>query len=215
MTFAWSYSSLDTYTQCPRRFYHKYILREKEPPSPALDRGNAVHKACESYLKGGAPVDAPYAPLVEAVKRKAQPHNLHVEKKMGLLGNCEPCGFFDDRVWGRGAADVVIEDGEHAFIADWKTGKIREKAAQLAILSLFVFKHFPEVLKITACNIWLEHSKVGTPYEFTREDSHTMWASMIRQIQEVEKSIADQKYDMKPGPLCAYCRVTQCPNNRR
>ena len=49
---AWSISRLNTYTQCPFKFKLTAIDRIKEPQSPAMARGAAIHKEAENYLKG-------------------------------------------------------------------------------------------------------------------------------------------------------------------
>lgn len=216
--FVWSYSALDTFEHCPRKFYHQYILREKQPPSSALENGNRVHKACENYLLDQGP--APGFKLVEPVKRQAQGKKLMVETKLGLNGAIEATGFFDDRVWGRGAADVLIIDYPKAMLIDWKTGKVQESTKywkgpkQLSILALFIFKHFPRIEQVSACNIYLEHDKVGEVFTFTRSQEAAMWATLIPAIERVERAIADNSFCMMPGPLCGYCFVKTCSNNR-
>ena len=218
MSFIWFYTAIDTFDQCPRKFYHKYILKEKDPETPALARGNAVHKALEHYMKYGyakGDIDiGKFHPLADAVVRQARGKKLMVELKMGVLGNLEPCGFFDDHVYGRGAADVLIVDYPNAFLIDWKTGKVREKRTQLAVLSLFVFKHFPRVNIITACNIWLEAGHHGEVYTFERSGEAAGWLELISKVKQIEAAIERQQFCMMPGPLCGFCPVKQCPNNR-
>jgi len=46
-----SYSRLKTF-DCPRRFYHKYVLRKKEPSGPAAFLGKVVHGAIERIISG-------------------------------------------------------------------------------------------------------------------------------------------------------------------
>lgn len=218
MSFVWSYSALDVFEQCPKRFYHKYILKEKEPPSPALEYGNAVHKACEEYLTNKT-ISAPHR-FVEIIKRHAQGKKCFVEQKMGLDSILQPIGFFDVRVWGRAAADVLIVDYPNALFVDWKTGKMREGTqywkgpTQLIILALFIFKHFPRVEKITAFNIYLDAEKIGEQFTILRSKEPALWGAMLPKIQAVEQAILLNKFPMMPGPLCGYCPVKQCPNNR-
>ena len=42
---------LSTFDECPKKALHRYILKEKEAPSAALDYGNRVHKALEQRIK--------------------------------------------------------------------------------------------------------------------------------------------------------------------
>lgn len=207
MTYVWSYTSIVSLEKCPQEFYRRYILKEKST-SPALEHGNAVHKAIEEYLKNKtsplAKIGGPAASLVESIKYKAKGKILCVEQKMGLNGIIEPVGFFDDNVWGRGAADVIIIDYPNAVLADWKTGKVREKVAQLAVLALFVFKHYPRVEKITAFNVWLDHGKIGQIYTFTRDMESTLWATMMPKIEAAE-TFAKNPPDRMPACQCGWC----------
>ncbi len=213
----WSYSSLDTFEQCPRKWYHKYILKEKEPESAAIRHGNAVHKALEDRVKG-TPLPEHfmrYSPMAESIVQAWQKGmKVFTELKMGLTTSLEPCGFFGKEVWGRSAADVILKQDDVAIVFDWKTGKKREKATQLSTLALFVFKHFPGVSKITGVNLWLEPGDVGTPYIFTRAQEPELWKEQLKKIQLVEKAAAAEKFVELPGPLCAYCSVKSCQFNR-
>lgn len=213
----WSYSSLDTFNTCPRKFYHRYILKEKEPSSPALEHGNAVHAALEARVKGTPLPECyrKYDPMAQSVinawKRGMK---VYTELKMGLAKEMELCGFFDKNVWGRGAADVLLVMDDVAIIMDWKTGKKREKEEQLRILALFTFKHFPRVNYIKAANLWLEVGDVGTPYTWTREDEPQQWAVVLPQIQAIEKAFESDKWPEKPSGLCGWCSVKACQFNK-
>jgi len=217
--FVWSFSSLETFEQCPRKFYHRHILKDPEPSSPALEKGRADHKALEDYMLNRRP-DAIY-PIAEAVKRQAQGKKLFIELKAGVTGDIEACGFFDNgKVWGRSVFDVLIADYPNAVIVDWKTGKNREGGKydkgpkQLEMMTAFAFAHFPKIEKITAFNIYVETAEVGRRVEFKRSEAAKLWTMIIPSVQRVDKAIADNSYPMMPGPLCGYCSVLTCPNNR-
>ncbi len=45
-------SSINTYKQCPRKYYYQYVLKlEKKIPSIHLQRGKIVHSALEDFFK--------------------------------------------------------------------------------------------------------------------------------------------------------------------
>ena len=48
---AWSYSSLSTYEQCPRKYKYIYVDKNREPESEAIRYGNELHKAAELHIK--------------------------------------------------------------------------------------------------------------------------------------------------------------------
>ncbi len=214
---AWSYSMLDTFNNCPRQTYHCYILREKEPPSPAQLQGIAVHNALEQRIKGTPLPEefARYAPMAESVARLCgNGTKLYAELKMGLTRTFEPCAFFYENVWGRSAADVVLKKNDTIMVFDWKTGKKREKPDQMHIMALFLFKHFPKVDKITGVNLWLESNEVGTPYTFTRAMQADMWRETLVKILAMEKALQQMAWPEKPSGLCGFCAVKQCRYNR-
>lgn len=210
MNLTWSYSSISCLETCPRQFYTRRVLKIKES-SPALEHGNAVHRGVELFLKQGIVTE--YIKqrsnvawnLVESVKAQSIGKRLLVEEKMGLNGLFEPVAFFDDHVWGRAALDAGIIDGSNLMLLDWKTGKIREKATQLAVLSLFVFKHFPEIENITACNIWLEHGKIGEAYKFTRAQEALIWGAIMPKIQAAEAFLSNPPASL-PACQCGWCK---------
>ena len=216
--FTWSYSALDCFEQCPRKYYHQYILREKEPPTPSLIKGREDHESCEKFMKGEIPTP-PY-PIVQTVKNRSEGRKLYVEQKMGLSQAMGACDFFGREVWGRAASDVILIRGDTAVLIDWKTGKNREGTkywagpTQLTIMALFMFKHFPDINKITALNIYLEVNKSGEAFTFTRDQEPELWAKILPRIQRMEQTVRTNTYCMMPGPLCAYCPVRSCPNNR-
>lgn len=223
----WSYSSLDCFEQCPRKFYHKYVLREKEPPTAKLLRGREIHSNIEQYLKGNAPqkpeLIEKFMPLVSAVTRRKKDIKMWIEQKFGVNRKLESCDFFAPDVWGRGAADVLLVDYPNAFLGDWKDGKgdkpwsyvlKYEKPTQLAILALFIFNGFPRVEKVTGCNVWLEHGRLGPVSTFTRAMAPTIWAAIIAKVQAIEAATQKNLWKEMPGPLCAYCPVKICKFNR-
>jgi hypothetical protein len=149
INYSWSYSSLDLFIQCPHKYYRLKVKKDiKEPTSEHLVYGLDVHKAAEDYIKEGKPIPEKFAfikPLLDRLN--AYEGEKLCEYRMGLTRNLEPCGFFDKGVWWRGVADLIILNGDSAKIVDYKTGKSSKHAdtKQLEILSLAVFKHFPQV----------------------------------------------------------------------
>ena len=57
MSTAWSYSSIKTFDQCPRKYFHLKVLKDvKDSGSDATIYGQEVHKAAEDYVKDGTPI---------------------------------------------------------------------------------------------------------------------------------------------------------------
>ena len=54
---AWSYSSISTFKQCPKKYYNLKVAKDvKDIGSEAMLYGNQVHKAAEDFIKEGTPI---------------------------------------------------------------------------------------------------------------------------------------------------------------
>lgn len=214
---AWSYTALDTFESCPRRFFHRYILKEQEPESEAQRKGKAVHKALEDRVKGTPLPECyvQYNPIAESIVQAYEKGmKVYTEMKMGLTRDMQPCGFFDKNVWGRAAADVILKNGTTCIVFDYKTGKRREKDLQMDVLALFISKHFPQVKKITGCNLWLEDNDIGTPRVYLTHQLEAVWLNILRRVQAMEKALASNAWPECPSGLCSFCPVRACQYNR-
>lgn len=214
----WSYTVFDAFENCPLRYKHKYILREKEPETEHTRHGNLVHSALENRVRNNEVLPVPYRvyePLAGSVARAASKPGACVltEYPFGVNRKLEPVGFFDKNVWGRGKGDVIIVNGPRAWIGDWKTGKRREKKDQLEIFSAFLFVCNPEVETVTATNLWLKEGKVGEIFIFHKRDTGQVWAEITRKAERIEKAVETDRFPPKPSPLCAYCAVHKCQFN--
>lgn len=214
----WSYTALSCFENCPKQYYHRYILKEKEPESEQMRHGVLVHRALEERVRDGVPIPQAYArfePLAArvALTKGAPRVTVEVEKPFGVDETLAVCDFFSPKVWGRGKVDVVICKENTATILDWKTGKKRDNDSQLKIFAAFIFNAHPSVEVVYAANIWLEHGGPGQRFEY--RDSHALWAEIVRRVNRIVTAAEKEAFDPKPSGLCAYCPVTSCPHNRR
>ena len=49
---AWSFSSLQSFEQCPRKVAFRQVDKIPEPSSPAAERGSEIHNLAERYVRG-------------------------------------------------------------------------------------------------------------------------------------------------------------------
>ena len=134
---AWSYSSIKTFDQCPKKYYHLRILKDvKDSDTTATVYGKELHTAAELYIRDG--VEIP--PKFSFIKTTLEALNKiegekHCEIKLGVAkkdGEFTPCEFFDEDVWWRGIADLLIIQGEKAFLVEYKTSKNAKLVAELS-----------------------------------------------------------------------------------
>lgn len=211
----WSYSSLALYKQCPKKYFHLRVAKDfKEPETEALSYGTKVHEAAEFYIRDGKPIPPEFSYMQGLLDRL---NNLPGEKlceyKMGLSRDLAPVGFFDKDVWWRGIADLVVLDDDRAFLVDYKTGKSSRYAdtKQLEILSLALFKHFPQLKKVKAGLLFVvAQDFVKVDYE----NQPQAWVRWLEDTGQMEASYEADVWNAKPNFTCRnYCAVTTCPHN--
>lgn len=215
--YTWSYSSISLFQQCPRKYYRLRVKKDiVEPPAVHLDYGKEVHKAAEDYVCNDKSLDPRYAfikPTLDALK--SLPGMKLCEYEMGLTKEFQPCGFFDKEVWFRGIADLLILDGDHAHLVDYKTGKSSQYAdtKQLELLALLVFKHFPHIKTIKAGLVFVVAEDL-VKAAFSDDVQEQAWSKWLPEIQRLEKALETDVWNARPNFTCRkFCPVLDCEHN--
>lgn len=217
---AWSYSSIKTFDQCPKKYFHLKVAKDvKDEPGEAADYGTAVHLAAEEYIRDGKPIPEKFAYIRPVVERLAAlPGDKLAELKLGVRkvpGGYEPCEFFDKDVWWRGIADLLVIDGHRAWCVDYKTGKSARYAdtKQLDLLAGAVFTHFPEVVKIKSSLIYVVSGELIPKTHVITEKSKYL-SVFDPQLDRLEAAMEHGVWNAKSSALCPWCPVTTCENWR-
>lgn len=219
---AWSFSSIKTFDQCPKKYYHLKVAKDykEDFETEPILYGNEFHKAAEEYIGQNVTLD----PRFEYAKNILDKLNgMEGEKlceyKMGLTANLEPCGFFDKEVWWRGVSDLTILNREKgtAKVVDYKTGKSAKYAdkGQLELMALATFKHFPEIkvvkggLLFVVCNAFIQDT-------YTIENEPALWQKWLEKYGEMQQAYEVGVWNARPTGLCrAHCIILECPHNGR
>jgi len=219
----WSFSSIKTFDQCPKKYYHLKVVKDYEEnfETEAILYGNEFHKAAEEYISGVVDnLDPRFDYALKVLdKLKDMAGDKLCEYKMGLTEKLEPCGFFDKDVWYRGIADLIVVNRETgiAKVIDYKTGKSAKYAdkGQLELMALCVFKHFPEIkvvksgLLFVVCNAFIKETYVV-------ENEPQLWQKWLTEYAKLEKAYDKDVWNPRPTGLCkAHCIVTECSHNGR
>ena len=217
----WSFSSLKTFDQCPKKYYHTKVAKDYEEDfkTEAILYGNEFHTAAEKYVSGEVAELDPRFSFTQTTldKLKGMKGEKLCEFKMGLTANLEPCDFFDKDVWFRGVSDLTILNRETgvAKVIDYKTGKSAKYAdkGQLELMALATFKHFPEIkvvkggLLFVVCNAFIKDT-------YTIEQESDLWQKWLTEYAKVEKAFEVDVWNAKPTGLCrAHCVVLECLHN--
>jgi hypothetical protein len=132
------------------------------------------------------------------------------EYQMALTPDKEPCAFGDEKRWVRGIVDLLIVDGEHAFIVDYKTGSNRyPDPKQLKLMALMTFAHFPQVNKIKAGLLFVMHESFMDE-EYTRDQIPKLWKYFESDLERLSHSYENDVWQANPTPLCGWCPVKSC-----
>ena len=217
----WSYSSLKTFEQCPKKYYHLRVVKDvKDEGSEATQYGQELHKAAEDYLKDNTPIPPKFAYIQQVVDAiKEIPGEKHCELKLGVKQTdtgYEPCGFFDKDVWWRGIGDVVVVQDDVAFSLDYKTSKNAKYAdmKQLDILAAALFTHFPQIKKVKSALAFVVSNEFIHKEHFAdMRDSY--FATFEPELDRLAAAEESGVWNTNTGPLCKFCPVHHCEHNRR
>lgn len=219
MSITWSYSSLKTFQQCPKKYYHLKVAKDvQDKPTTATMYGQDVHKAAEDFIKEGTPIPEKYdymGPFLDTLA--SIPGEKYCEHKMGLTKDLQPCGFFDDNVWWRGIADLLIVNEEKglAHSIDYKTGKSAKYAdkQQLDLVAVAIFAHFPNIVRVKSGLLFVV-SKEFIRAEHLAEKREEYMSRVLPDLDRLEKALDNGVWNAVSGPLCRFCPVKDCENNR-
>lgn len=205
---AWSYSRYADYKQCPLRFKLKYIDKLPTAGSPAMERGNVIHKMAEDYVKAQGKKKPKLPAELKGVA-------LEVEHCRAAGGIAEmPWGFRNDwswtgrpdwfgkEVWFRMKADVAVSyDDDTGLVGDWKTGrKYDTNKDQILLFGAAALQRFPN---------WTE---VDVRLWYTDQPPND------NEVQEVitakEGALIRKDWDKKVLPLFKDKRWAPTPNDK-
>lgn len=172
---AWSYSRFDLHRQCPKAFKLKHM--DKHPAgqgqkSPAMDRGNDIHKLLELYVlarlenkkppalkvKGQAPWNGgQMLPTLDRIM-KLKPS---VESEFAFDAKWERCDWRDwGRCWVRIKVDLAYYPAANDNVTlDYKSGKIKpeDHVEQLDLYGLQRMLVEPGLKKVVTGPWYVDH----------------------------------------------------------
>jgi len=222
-----SYSRIDTYTQCPAKYFYSYILKEPRQFNAPAVLGNIVHAVLENILDNDTILDitelkneyekniAVWDPdhlissdlisvgssIIDDFYDQHSDKNFHIyEKEMSfdfILGIYRIIGFID-------RVDLI---GDRINITDYKTGKweVAQKDVannlQLGIYALAMHNIFPE--KEIYAELYYLRSGKKKGHLFTSDDINLIKSKILHSIN----TIIDDKNFLPTSNIrtCSYC----------
>lgn len=215
----WSFSSLKTFQQCPRKYYHTKILKDvREPDTVATLYGKSAHTVAEEYIRDGVPVPPQFdymKPILDQLN--AIPGEKLCEVMLGLTKDLEPCGFDADDVWWHGIADLVVLDEENgiAHSVDYKTSKNARYAdvKQLDLVAAAIFAKYPKIKTIKSALLFVV-SKEFVKAKHHAEMKEKYLEKPALDVARIEAARENGVWNPISGPLCRFCSIKTCEHNR-
>ena len=214
----WSFSSLKAYQTCPRQFYsYKVAKQYQQEETEAIRYGKVLHEAFEFYIRDNK--DLPqdferFRSVLDALKNI--PGDKYCEYEMALNNDLKPAsGFLGKDVFCRGIADLLIVNGETAYVVDYKSGKAKyPDKKQLELMALMVFAYFPEV-KLVKGMLLFVHYDVTVKGEYKRTQEKELWVKWLNNVEQLKTSHLTSSWPPNSSGLCrGWCMVEWCEHHQ-
>jgi hypothetical protein len=212
---AWSYSALDTYQTCPRKYWAEKVSKcVKFVPNQATEYGKEVHKKFENDLIKGTklPLDLRHHEPVLKKLREAPGEGMP-EQKLALNHDFVPTGFFDRDVYVRAILDYVKFTETKALIVDHKTGKMFDGFDQLELAAACLSAYMPEIETFILAYYWTKEKKL-TRKTLAKKDIDLVWVKYLPIVNRLQMSFKEDSWPTRYNGLCKkWCGYKECPNS--
>jgi PD-(D/E)XK nuclease superfamily len=216
--FAWSYSKLKAYEDCPRRYYETQIAKNYTDSTFDQTWGNAVHAAIAQALRDGTDLPTKFhicQKWVNLVRQVEGELLVEDDCQWAITRDFKPAAWFAKDVWLRCIADAVKLNFKlkypTAMVVDWKAGKSSNvDPVQLLLTSLMMLIQFPKLDRVMSLFVWLkeDHKTVQTVY---RSEAADHWALLMPRIERLREATLKDHFPPQPGRFCRnWCPVKGC-----
>jgi hypothetical protein len=211
--FAWSYSALTRYENCPRQYYEINATKQvKDEDSEFSASGKEIHQALHARVCKGQLLPLNYRYLEKtAAKFVGWPGTTSGELRFAMARDFTPVDYFAPTVFVRVVVDLLIINGSKGLILDWKTGKPQPGFTQLELTAGVLSTHLPELETFELHYEWL---KDGTKShkKLVKQDLVGVWNTFLPRVAKIEAALKTTDFPAKPSGLCRYCPVKSCPH---
>ncbi len=165
-----SFSRLNTYSRCQRRYYFEYVMGLRGESSEALANGTLTHDIladdeCDE-IPDNTPEDvAEWVRRGDVFLRGLELAGAEVEKEREFHIQ------LTRSITLNGAIDVIVKQGDRISIVDYKTNRQMydtEDTLQTKTYATALFKLNPKIKKITAMLFFLRYNQM-VPVVYTRK----------------------------------------------
>lgn len=214
-----SFSSLSTFVNCPRRYHAQYVLKtvKDDPNTPHLVWGNRVHKDFELRQRDGVPLPkdiAMHEPMMKQLEA------LDGEKKQELRiafgPGFKPTEFFGKDAIYRSVVDFIAKTHRQVTICDHKSGKRNPKWTQLYLNAIWAFNAYPTISHVEMNFYWTQVQATDTQ-RMSRDEWKRVWSTKIEpDLRQYVQAFQEDIWQPRRSGLCrAHCPVLDCEHNGR
>lgn len=204
---AWSYSRLSQWETCAAQAAYKHLDKLKEEASPAMARGDQIHKAAAAFFQSQGPMPQEAAKFAGLFAEVLSCPVRVVEQQWGFNSSWRATGWFDKAAWVRVVLDLgVIYPDNTADVIDHKTGKeYANNADQRELNGLAMLCRYPELSHVTSRMWYLDsgHETVCEIDQADRTDLIQKWS------ERAAPMLADTLFAPRPGTHCARCSYSR------
>ena len=159
---SYSYSRISKFNQCPRAFYHQYVVKDAEyTTSEAAEYGSEMHDFIDQVMRGTKDFSPRYEflrPLIENLK--SIKGEVQTEYGLGFNEDRTQTTFDDRSAFVKGKSDCTIfhPSEPRIMIKDWKFAAVKPENYTLE-MDMFVMLHFwahPDIERIDTELVWLK-----------------------------------------------------------
>lgn len=216
--FSWSFTRYKSWSDCPKRYKAEHIDKTiKFEKSPAMLRGDKIHRGVEAYLTGRSPT-LPQADAMAAFNpRMAEvlympPEFVAVEQQWAFTRRWQSTGWFSKdamAAWLRVVLDLAILYPDWtADVVDHKTGKkYDDYGEQLELFAVGAFAFEPQLVEVNT-HLWFLDigPQADESATFKRAEMPALRAKWEARAAKMEQ---EEVFAPKPGNHCRFCKLAR------
>lgn len=190
----WSFSSLSTYEQCPRRLAFKRVDKIDEPSSEAMTRGSEIHDLAERFVRGQEGDEVPPALMkfekgFLTLKKAFEDGIVFCEEEWGFEKDWSQADWRAPECWHQGKLDCFVKNADgSALIIDYKTGRKfgneLKHGEQGLTYAIAAFMRYPE-LDFIKVEFWYLDKGEKLIRQYTRQQALVFHPQLHQRAKEM------------------------------
>lgn len=213
-TLTWSYSAIQTYENCPYKYWATKVGKIVSDVNQDNQEGSDNHEAFEHYVARNRALPdhlVRYSPVLDKLRKSAG--EILVEQQFALDMQFNPCGFKDwNRAWVRAISDYLCLNGQVAMMVDYKFGKPHKDPDQNSLVAAVLFQTYPQLTTVRSAYWYCAWDK-WVPFDFHRDGATKIWNRFLPTVTKMTNAKLQDDWPKTPNPLCGWCPVGNCHHN--